>query len=138
MYRILVIEDDTLLAHAIKTTLEAEGYSCLLGTTEKDLENQGPAFQPHVILIDLCVRGKTVSYEKIKRLRDHPGGPAIILMTGHLELSKGLGKRFPGIRHFLTKPFSRDQLLKTIQECMDASGQAEDPNAAKGGSPSNY
>jgi len=118
MVRILVVEDDPLFGAAIKHALETEGYCCVLAADEQQMWSALEEFQPQVLIVDICLRGRYLPYETLKRLRKRCPSFHILLMTGQLEIFIKARTLFPGFSVLLTKPFSREELLEKIQKCI--------------------
>ncbi|HEX3000147.1 MAG TPA: response regulator, partial [Armatimonadota bacterium] len=55
MYKILIVEDDLVIADAIKTHLEAWGLQALCVTDFRDVLSQFAAFSPHMVLMDISL-----------------------------------------------------------------------------------
>jgi DNA-binding response OmpR family regulator len=145
MVRILVVEDDPLFGAAITHALQMEGYRCLLATAEQQMWPALEEFQPQVVIVDICLRGRCLSYDTLKRLRKRSPCFHILLMTGQLDIFIKARTLFPGFSVFLTKPFSREELLKKIHQCLssEAGGPAAEqaPEALapeRGGAPDGF
>ncbi len=61
MYKIIIIEDDPATREELTLLLENEGYQVLAVTDFSDVAGQLRDFGPHLVLLDLGCRGRTVS-----------------------------------------------------------------------------
>lgn len=55
MYRILIVEDDTVIAKTIKQTIETWGYEVENVTNFKDVLSDFISFDPQLVLLDISL-----------------------------------------------------------------------------------
>lgn len=112
---IVVADDDTLALQTIQRVLSRAGHSVSATTDgEKALEviSRG---EPDLVItdIDMPILGGMGLLEQVKMAFPHM---AVILLTGHPELSTAAR----GVRHgafrYLVKPFRREELLQDVQD----------------------
>ena len=116
MYRVLIIEDDESLRHAIQRTLAAAGYEVQQAADGKAGLNAYRQ-QPSDVVITDIVMPDTEGLETIRELCRHDPAVKIIAMsggglggsTGYLTLARRLGAHWS-----LTKPFSGDELRNAV------------------------
>ena len=116
MNRVLIIEDDESLRHAIQRTLVAVGYEVQEAADGKAGLNAYRR-QPSDVVITDIVMPDTEGLETIRELCRHDAAVKIIAMsggglggsTGYLTLARQLGARL-----VLTKPFSADELRNAV------------------------
>ena len=120
MKRLLIIDDDIRLLQIMRRWLEKAGYDVLAaldGNMALSMQRQTPA---DLIITDIFMPEKEGT-ELIMELRQEFPRTKIIVITGggsvdgldYLELSRNLGAH----RTF-NKPFSREDLLRAIQELL--------------------
>ncbi len=111
--RVLLIEDDTLMAKSIELMLGAEGlnvYSTDLGEEGLDL---GKLYDYDIIILDLNLPDMS-GYEVLKKLRTSKVETPILILSGMAEPDKKVKGLGFGADDYLTKPFDRDELLARI------------------------
>jgi len=112
---VLVVDDDKVIAEALRALLAQEGY------TVKAVHNGGEAYayarspdcrcmlldinMPHINGIELLL---LLQSEGVKL-------PTIV-MAGTGDFSGTEMKQFANVRKFLHKPFNMDEMLKTVKE----------------------
>ena len=115
--RILIIDDDDCVRHAIKRILIMEGYENI-----EQLENPMEAkqmisdFQPHLVILDIKMPEKD-GYEICLDIRTHPDSSKIKII-GMSGISGGIGDAILnslGANAFFTKPFDHTCFLEKIQ-----------------------
>lgn len=107
-HRVLVIDDNAVVANALRTILELEGYTVEVAFDGEQGLERARTFLPHFVLCDI-VLPKLNGYQLATRLRAEPGlhQTKIFAITGCDELVVPPGS-FDG--HF-TKPLLVDELL---------------------------
>jgi DNA-binding response OmpR family regulator len=111
--KILIVEDETRIAHWIKTYAEREGYTCLLAHDGRSGLELARREQPDLIVLDIMLPeldGWTVC-EILRQESDVP----IIMLTALIteqDIIRGLKI---GADDYITKPFSPAELLARIQ-----------------------
>ena len=105
--RVLLVEDDPGSREAIRSLLEAAGFSVAIacdGAEAWELLARGP--RPLAILADLYTPRMT-GHDLVARVRRTPrlAGVPIIAMTG-----ARVAEARPAAQAFLEKPFSREEL----------------------------
>lgn len=114
--QILIVEDSPTQAAKLKLILEKEGYSALIAENgEKALDILAETI-PTIVISDIVMPGID-GYElcqRIKGNRRFHNLPVILLtqLSDPKDIIRGLES---GADHFLTKPYSEDELLSHIQ-----------------------
>lgn len=113
---ILIIDDEEALRFAARATLEENGFNVLeAGDGEEGLGASLNA-RPDLILCDIEMPKKD-GYEVLKMFRADPSTATVpfVFLTGRSEkedMRKGMDL---GADDFLTKPFTADELILTVQ-----------------------
>jgi two-component system cell cycle response regulator CtrA len=111
--RVLLVEDDTAMAHGISAILSAEGYVCDTTDLGEDGLEIGKLYDYDIILLDLMLPDMD-GYEVLRRLRASRVRTPILILSGLAEPDqkiKGLGF---GADDYLTKPFDKRELIARI------------------------
>lgn len=122
--RILVVEDDSLLASTVCDVLALERYACKCVTSYPAVEALLDQESFDLILADVSIPGAPTSErEYFALLRQRSAAAAIVAMTGD---PKGLLVAGPdlGFDELISKPFEIDQLTRCIRTVLD--GRARD------------
>lgn len=112
--RVLIVEDDPLIAEGIVAVLDGEGLVARAATTGQEALVLVDEFEPDLMLLDLRLPdadGRDVYDLIAKRRPDLP----VVFSSGE-AMEEGLEPylRRPNVR-FLLKPFAIDELMKAIQ-----------------------
>jgi CheY-like chemotaxis protein len=127
-YTILAIDDTKRILDIVKYFLEREGYAVKMATDPKEgiaIAQQGGV---DLILLDIMMPGMdgyTVcdTLKKDAKTRDIP----VIMLTAEAIVHHTPKDFFYGLYGYLSKPFSRDQLLKVVGDTLKLTkeGKAE-------------
>ena len=112
--RILLVEDDSLMAQSIELMLKSEGYIVDHSDCGEDGLEIGKLYDYDLIILDLMLPDID-GYEVLRRLRDARVETPVLILSGLAEMSnkiKGLGY---GADDYLTKPFDKRELIARIQ-----------------------
>jgi two-component system alkaline phosphatase synthesis response regulator PhoP len=122
---VLVVEDDTAMATALRDGLEYEGYAVSLANDGEAGLQMASEFPPDLILVDVMlpkISGLSLCRELRNRGRDVP----IIMLTARgQELDKVQGLK-AGADDYLTKPFGFLELTARMEAVLRRSGAIEE------------
>jgi DNA-binding response OmpR family regulator len=154
-YRLLVVDDDTVLVIFLRDILEGKGY--VVHTAHDGLEGFELAkkVKPNLILLDVMMP-KMDGYEVCRRLRDDPGTaqiPILMLTARGQVVDRTAGLKI-GADDYLAKPCDKKELearveallrrvhfrfpLKPADEVVAASRPADSDIAARSRQLRNY
>jgi two-component system, chemotaxis family, response regulator PixH len=113
---ILVVEDTPSEMELLNHYLREGGYSVINAVSAKDALEIAIAQKPAVILTDVVMPGIS-GFELCRSLRKNPVTariPIIICTSKNQEIDRLWGMR-QGADAYITKPFTREQLIRTVQ-----------------------
>ena len=125
--RVLVVDDDSIVAGSIAELLVGAGYKALTASTapealaaidEADRGSGGRAPRPFaVIVLDMALAG-TSGLELIKRIqRDHPQ-IVTLAITGYPTVESAVQAIRAGAMDYLSKPVVDDELLIAVEKAI--------------------
>ncbi|MDC6404503.1 MULTISPECIES: sigma-54-dependent transcriptional regulator [Maribacter] len=120
MPRILIIEDDTSFAKMLQRFLDKNGYEVLLSSTGADGSKQIKENKIDLILTDL----RLPDLDGIQLLTSTNKSIPVIVMTGYAEVQTAVEAMKKGAFDYVSKPFTPDQILATIEKALTYKGQA--------------
>jgi PAS domain S-box-containing protein len=123
--RILLVDDEASLADVGRSMLERLGYrvSALTDSVKALRAFEGNPDGFDLVITDQSMPGMTGADLAREILRRRPGKP-VVLCTGYSDLVDPERARQLGVRSFLLKPFSYDQLADVVREALAESGSA--------------
>ena len=113
-FRILIVEDDALVALGIRCTLEELGYTvCGVAATEPEAVTLATEHHPDLTLMDIRLRGPVDGIDTARRLRAELGIRSVYLSayTDHQTMSR-ITSTYP--LGFVQKPYSANQLKAAL------------------------
>ncbi|WP_257462845.1 response regulator [Archangium lipolyticum] len=113
MSRILIVEDEEILAASLEDILEDEGHHVRMARNGLEALELLTRERPDLVLLDLMLPlmdGLTV----LKTLRRESPAPAVVVMT---SCERTVLREVP-VQGFLRKPFSLDALLGAVKAAL--------------------
>lgn len=108
--RILLIEDDSATARSLETLLKSEGFVCDTTDLGEDGLEIGKLYEYDLILLDLMLPDID-GFEVLRRLRSSQIKTPILVLSGLSEIDDKVKSFGFGADDYLTKPFSRAELI---------------------------
>jgi twitching motility two-component system response regulator PilG len=115
--KVLVIDDSNTIRRSAEIFLKQGGHEVLLADDGFDALAKVNDYQPDLIFCDILMP-RLDGYQTcaiIKRNAKFSGVPIVMLSSKDGVFDKARG-RMVGSQDYLTKPFTKDQLLQTVQE----------------------
>jgi CheY-like chemotaxis protein len=113
-----VVEDHADTASILTVLLGLWGHQSRVCHTGADALAAAPDFTPHVVLLDIGLRGGMDGYEVARRLRQQPAlqGAVVIAVTGYGTDDDCQRARQAGCDHHLLKPYDPCELERLLSE----------------------
>jgi diguanylate cyclase (GGDEF)-like protein len=113
--RILIVEDEYLVAKHLRLTLEDDGYE-IAGIADSAAQALMVAEreQPDLVLMDVRIRGDVDGVDAASKLRAELGVP-VVFLTGNTDDPTFQRALKVGAGGFLTKPFNSQRVHHAIQ-----------------------
>jgi DNA-binding response OmpR family regulator len=111
--RVLVVEDDTEIAGALRRSLRLEGYDVKLAEDGVSALEESSVFEPDAVVLDLGLP-RLDGVEVARRLRDG-GDVPILMLTARDSLDDRVTGLDSGADDYLVKPFEREELLARLR-----------------------
>jgi DNA-binding response OmpR family regulator len=122
---VLVIEDEEDIRQLLRTMLEREGFSVAESASGRDGVRQFHQSHPDLVILDVGLPDLD-GWQVLERIRDMSDVPVLMLTALSTERDKVRGLN-AGADDYLTKPFSRVELLARIQAISRRQVQRNDP-----------
>jgi two-component system, chemotaxis family, response regulator PixH len=116
MGTVLIVEDTLSEMELMSHYLRESGYTVISAETGKDAMNKAIERCPDVILTDVVMPGMS-GFELCRSLKKHPTTekvPIVICSSKNLEIDRLWGMK-QGADAYLTKPFTREQLIRVVK-----------------------
>jgi twitching motility two-component system response regulator PilG len=116
-YRVLVIDDSNTIRRSAEIFLKQGGHEVMLAEDGFDALAKISDFHPHIIFCDILMP-RLDGYQTcaiIKKNAIFSTVPVVMLSSKDGVFDKARG-RMVGSQDYLTKPFTKDQLLHAVSE----------------------
>ena len=114
--KVLVIDDSNTIRRSAEIFLKQGGHEVVLAEDGFDALSKVNDYEPHIIFCDILMP-RLDGYQTcaiIKRNARFAEVPIVMLSSKDGVFDKARG-RMVGSQDYLTKPFTKDQLLQTVQ-----------------------
>lgn len=119
--KILIIEDEVLLADSLKALLEKEGFEaeCVYNGMDGVAYAQTNIYD--LLILDIMMPLMN-GYEAAKKIRSSHCGTPILMLTAKSELEDEIKGLNAGADYYLTKPFDSRKLLACVNALIRRQG----------------
>ena len=123
MKRILIVEDDRDIGHALNLRLQSAGYEVTVAEDAVLAMSRAVAADPDLVILDISMPGGD-GFDVAERLRSEPrtaGVPYIFITASKLpELRKNA--ELAGCVGYFEKPFDSRELLECVESVLTQVG----------------
>lgn len=123
--KILVVEDEKLLAESLKTLLESKGFEVEIvfdGITGQQYAELGVY---DLLILDVMLPGLD-GYQLARKVRAQRCGTPILMLTAKSALEDRIEGLNAGADYYLTKPFDTRELLACVHALLRRQGSQVD------------
>lgn len=116
-YKVLVIDDSNTIRRSAEIFLKKGGHEVMLAEDGFDALSKINEFEPNLVFCDILMP-RLDGYQAcsiIKRNEKFSSVPVIMLSSKDGVFDKARG-RMVGSEEYLTKPFTKDQILEAVQK----------------------
>ena len=121
--RILVLEDEEVVSHAVRRMLAELGYTCELVSDGKEAvrryieeEKAGRPFA--AVIMDLTIPGGLGGKWAVRRLREEAAGAKVIVSSGYSDDAVMADFKANGFDAVLPKPYKYEDLAETLKRLL--------------------
>jgi DNA-binding NtrC family response regulator len=122
--KILIVDDEVDLAHALAALLGNAGYTCAVCTDGARAYDAFLAECPDLVLTDLRMPGSS-GMDLLKKVRRHSPTLPVVLLTAFATVDLAVEAMREGAADFLAKPFPPEELLAKIRGGIERSRARE-------------
>ncbi len=115
--KILIIEDDSVLARALSQGLAAKSYECQVATTGSEALKKSESASFQIVILDLALEDES-GLGVLRCLREANENLIIIILTPLDFRQERLAGLEAGADDFLIKPFAMDEMLARVEAAL--------------------
>ena len=119
MTTVLVVEDTLSELELISNYLRESGYNVIIATDAKQALSKALIQKPDAIVTDVVMPGMS-GFELCRKLKNNPDTqklPVVICSSKNQEIDRLWGMK-QGADLYVTKPFTREELVNAIESVM--------------------
>ena len=117
-YRVLIVDDESSLRTTLFRSLDKKGYQVITASSVREAMMLAPVENPiDIALIDLRLPDGD-GLELMAKLKESHKNLLTIMMTGFGTIESAVDAVRNGAFHFITKPFSVDELLLIVEKAL--------------------
>ena len=132
--RVLVVDDDRALCHAVTSLLQGAGYLTDQASDGPEALERLRQQQVDLMLLDIGLPGMS-GLDVLARAREIPPPPRVVMMTAD-DTPEALLRSFRGQAHgFVRKPFPPARIVEVVNDALRASATAALPIEVVSASP---
>ena len=119
--KILIVEDENLLADSIQTLLTKKGFNVDVAYDGESGKEYAELWIYDLLILDIMMP-KMNGYEVAKQVRAKGLGTPILMLTAKSQLEDRISGLNSGADYYLTKPFDTRELLACINALLRRQG----------------
>jgi DNA-binding NtrC family response regulator len=120
MIKVLVVDDEEPFRRLLKKELSRKGYAVEVAPDGSEALRLLHDNSFDVILLDVVMPGVD-GISLMKKLKEDPGAPAIIVLTGKATVETAVEAMKNGAYDYLTKPYKLDELVIVVDRAYEYS-----------------
>jgi two-component system response regulator HydG len=117
MATILIVDDARSTLRALEVILKREGYTVLTATSGTEGLTHIEQHEVDVLLCDVKMP-KMDGLEVLRQVKAQEAGIAVVMMSGHGDISTAVSTMKEGAFDYLVKPFGEDEVLRVVQKAL--------------------
>jgi DNA-binding NtrC family response regulator len=123
--KVLLIDDDASLRRVTEYSLQSAGFNVISVADGKQGLVVFREDCPEVVITDIQMPGMS-GYEVLQQIKAERPETLVIVITAHSTVEKAVAAMKQGAHDYLTKPFSRDELVHVVDKAYDLIGLQEE------------
>jgi DNA-binding response OmpR family regulator len=128
---IVVVEDDPEVCAVVERILREDGYKVVSTTDSRRTLDLVREVRPDLLISDIAMPAMD-GYAVLRALQSDPETARcpVVFLSGHRDFSERVRAFRVGVVDYVTKPFTRDVLLKKIERVLEARQRRPDTAVA--------
>jgi two-component system nitrogen regulation response regulator NtrX len=124
MSRILIVDDEESICHALRQVFEYEGHKVETGSDGPEAIEVFQSFGPDVTFLDVKMSGLD-GLEVLARLRHIDPRAYVVMISGHGTIDTAVDATRKGAFDFIEKPLDTDRLLVCLRNVLELRGLSQ-------------
>ena len=116
--RILVVDDEPGVRHALGQLLEYEGYEVRTAGGAAEGLAEYERFRPHLVFMDIKMAGVD-GLDALRQLKQLDANAVVVMISGHGTIKTAVEATQAGAYDFLEKPLDTDRVLLLLRHALE-------------------
>ena len=129
---VLVVDDEPSVTDLLSAVLEEEGHDCITAATGEDALKKLAKGNVGVALLDLKLPGMS-GMDVLRAIKSGYPETAVIVVTAARDADTAVEAMKIGARDYITKPFTVERVIHSVEEALSAVIVREDNSTARAG-----
>jgi len=117
MATILIVDDARSTLRALEAILKRKGYTVLTAASGTEALTHIEQHEVELLLCDVKMP-KMDGLEVLRQVKAQDASIAVVMMSGHGDISTAVSAMKEGAFDYLVKPFGEDEVLKVVQKAL--------------------
>jgi two-component system response regulator HydG len=114
---VLVVDDARSALRALEAILSREGYAVLMAASGEEALAILAKHEVDLVLCDVKMP-RMDGLQVLQEVKTHDAGIAVVMMSGHGDITTAVSAMKEGAFDYLTKPLGKDDVLRTVQKAL--------------------
>jgi len=119
----MVVDDSAMSRRILRDILEGEGHEVIEAQDGIAALETYFLHKPDLVLLDLIMRGM-YGLDVLKKVREMDNRARVIVATADIQTSTQALVQEAGAVAFVTKPFVREEIIKTVRQVIQGPSHA--------------
>jgi DNA-binding response OmpR family regulator len=124
--RVLLVEDDTMIAQGLQTALRQDGYTVDWIRDGRSADEALRTSKFDIVLLDLGLPGRD-GLDVLRSLRQRADATPVVILTARDEIRDRIAGLDAGADDYLVKPFDLDELAARMRSVLRRAAGRGDP-----------
>lgn len=127
-HKILLADDSATIQKVIRITLANQGYDIVEASSEVELFNHLPTFNPSLVLLDFNLSEQINGYELTTKIKSFCPSTKILLLLGTFDTIDDNLMHKSGASDKIVKPFDSNRFIAICKRLVDSYEEENDSN----------
>jgi DNA-binding NtrC family response regulator len=123
--KVLLIDDDASLRRVTEYSLQSAGFHVISAADGKQGLASFQVDHPKVVITDIQMPGLS-GFEVLQQIKAERPDTLVIMVTAYSSVEKAVEAMKQGAHDYLSKPFSRDELVMVVEKAFNLLGLQEE------------
>lgn len=116
MAKILVVDDSSLMRAILRNFISKDGHEVIEAVEGNEAIKKYTSEKPQIVFLDILMPAGLDGISALKKIISHDPHAKIIMVTSLHEQKEYDEAKKLGVKGYIVKPFSKEEIIKAINE----------------------